>query len=51
MIWFAILLVYIIIGVVIKFNPVIYIREEGTFLQYTIKGKFGEKETIIEKIL
>lgn len=40
-----------IIGVVIKFNPVIHIREEGTFLQYTIKGKLGEKETIIEKIL
>ena len=35
----------------IKFNPIIHVREEGTFLQYTIKGKFGEKETIIKKIL
>ena len=51
MIWFAILLLYIIIVVMIKFNPIIHVREEGTFLQYTIKGKFGEKETIIKKIL
>lgn len=49
MIWLAILLVYIIIVVIIKFNPIIYIKEEGTFLQYTIKGKFGEKETVIKK--
>ena len=51
MIWFAILLVCIIIEVIIKFNPIRHVREEGTFLQYTIKGKFGEKETIIEKII
>ena len=51
MIWFAILLLYIIIVVMIKFNLIIHVREEGTFLQYTIKGKFGEKETIIKKIL
>ena len=51
MIWLAIFLLYIIIVVMIKFNPTIHVREEGTFLQYTIKGKFGEKETIIKKIL
>ena len=31
------------IVVMIKFNLTIYVREEGTFLQYNIKGKFGEK--------
>ena len=51
MIWLAIFLLYIIIVVRVKFNPIIHIREEGTFLQYTMKGKFGEKETIIKKIL
>ena len=51
MIWLVIFLLYIIIVVMIKFNPIIHVREEGTFLQYTIKGKFGEKETIIKKIL
>ena len=51
MIWLVIFLLYIIIVVMVKFNPTIYVKEEGTFLQYTIKGKFGEKETIIKKIL
>lgn len=51
MIWLAIFLLYIIIVVIIKFNLIIHVKEEGTFLQYTIKGKFGEKETAIIKIL
>ena len=48
MIWLSILIFYIIIVVMIvvmiKFNPTIYVREEGIFLQYTIKSKFGEKK-------
>lgn len=39
------------IVVMIKFNPIIYVREEGTFLQYNIKSKFGEKRNNNKKIL
>ena len=48
MIGLGILILYIIIVVMIIFmiifNPTIYVREEGIFLQFTIKSKFGEKK-------
>ena len=31
--------------------PKIYFVDEGLFLQYTIKGKIGNKETIIKQIM
>ena len=42
---------YIIIVIMIKFNPTIYVREEGIFLQYNIKGKFGEKNSNKKNII
>ena len=46
-----VLIIFLLIIIQLKFSPKIYFIDEGLFLQYTIKGKIGEKETIIKKIL
>ena len=35
----------------IKFRPKILFKDEGLFIQYTIRGNLGDKETIIKKII
>ena len=35
----------------IKFRPKILFKDEGLFIQYTIRGNLGNKETIIKKII
>ena len=35
----------------IKFRPKILFKDEGLFIQYTIKGNLGDKETIIKQIM
>ena len=43
-----VLIIFLLIIIQLKFSPKIYFVDEGLFLQYTIKGKIGEKETIIK---
>ena len=40
-----VLIIFLLIIIQLKFSPKIYFVDEGLFLQYTIKGKIGEKET------
>lgn len=35
----------------IKFRPKILFKDEGLFIQYTIRGNLGNKETIIKQII
>ena len=32
-----------------KFRPKILFKDEGLFIQYTIRGNLGDKETVIKK--
>ena len=44
-----VLIIFLLIIIQLKFSPKIYFVDEGLFLQYIIKGKIGEKETVIKK--
>ena len=35
----------------IKFRPKILFKDKGLFIQYTIRGKLGNKEIIVKQIM
>ena len=39
------------INIYIKFRPKIFLKDEGLFIQYTIRDNLGDKETIIKKLM
>ena len=43
--------IFVLIIIQLKFSPKIYFVDEGLFIQYTIRGNLGDKETVIKKIL
>ena len=42
---------FIFVVLYMKFRPKILFKNEGLFIQYTIKGNLGDKETIIKQIM
>ena len=44
-----ILLIFVVLY--IKFRPKILFKDEGLFIQYTIRGNLGNKEIIIKQII
>ena len=34
-----------------KFRPKIFFKDEGLFIQYTIKGNLGDKEIVVQQLI
>lgn len=51
MIGIILYILFIFAVLYIKFRPKILFKNEGLFIQYSIRGKLGDKETIIKQII
>lgn len=46
-----VLIIFLLIIIQLKFSPKIYFVDEGLFIQYSIKGKLGDKETFVKQLI